>query len=317
MRRVLRLPLVLLWTALALFAVPALAADQAGGAQDKPMSGQSGKEINALAEAGDAEAQFERGKFLVGVARGGHPEVMAEALTWLRKSADQGHVGAAYFTGYIYYSGAGTPQDYALAQKYLNAAAAKGNSSAMFTLGHMYLRGEGVEQNHAKAAEWYTKAAEKGSDNAQTSLAILYAEGLGVPKDGAKAVELARKAIAQGNAGAMYNLGIMYAKGEAVPLHPAKAVYWLRMAASKGYYPAAAALGRYYYTGLGSMKRDPFWAAVWLQAALEMNRNSRETFDLFFKLSPTLTAEQARGAKDELARWDEKGIPAPPGPEPN
>lgn len=303
----LSLPLLALFGAL-LFPFAAFTAEPA------PFAG--GADINVQMEADDADAQFERGRMLLRAGRAGNREALTESVTWFCKSADQGHAGSAYFAGFAFYSGTGVAKDYTLARRYLNIAAAKGNTSAMFTLAHMYLNGEGVPQSDVLAAEWLIRAAEKGSDNAQSSLALLYAEGRGVPRDGAKAVELARKAIGQGNLSAMYNLGIIYAKGGALPLSAPRALYWLRMAASRGHSSAAAALGGYYYKGLGPMKPDPVQAAIWLQAALEMNRNSKSAFDQYMKLAPTLTNAQARAAKNELARWETRGIPAPTGPEP-
>ncbi len=283
------------------------------GAPVPPAPG-GGTDLQGRAETGDPAAQYERGKILMRAGRDGNAAALAESVVWFRKSADQGHVDAAYFAGYAFYSGVGVAQDYALAQRYLLVAAEKGSASAMFTLGHMRLRGEGLARSAPLAAEWYARAAEKGNANAQAGLAILYAEGQGVPRDGAKAVSLGIAAAEQGNITAMYNLGIIYAKGEAVPRHPARAMYWLRYAAANGYFPAAFSLGRHYCNGLGAMKPDPVQASLWLQVALTMDPNSRESLELFTKLS--LTRQQTQAVNATLARWEREGIPMPTGPEP-
>ena len=51
-----------------------------------------------------------------------------EAASWYRKAADQGHAGAQFNLGAIYYSGQGVPQDYVEAHKWRNLAASRAST---------------------------------------------------------------------------------------------------------------------------------------------------------------------------------------------
>ena len=58
-------------------------------------------------------------------ARGlGVSQDMAEAVTWYRKAADQGHAGAQYYLGIAYHKGQGVPADQIEAYKWLSLAIA-------------------------------------------------------------------------------------------------------------------------------------------------------------------------------------------------
>ena len=68
-------------------------------------------ETQALAEAGNAEAQFKLGNlYAEGKAV---PNDFAEAAKWFRKAGDQGHAKALYFLGVIYTNGFSVPVDFA------------------------------------------------------------------------------------------------------------------------------------------------------------------------------------------------------------
>ena len=54
----------------------------------------------------------------------------AEAATWFRKAADQGHLSAQFSLGIMYEKGWGVPHAYVQAHKWYNLAAAQGNDTA-------------------------------------------------------------------------------------------------------------------------------------------------------------------------------------------
>jgi TPR repeat protein len=60
----------------------------------------------------------------------------------------------------LYHEGKGVKQDYAEALKWLRRSADQGNFHAQFNLGFMYEQGEGVERDLTVAKEWYKKAAQ-------------------------------------------------------------------------------------------------------------------------------------------------------------
>jgi TPR repeat protein len=63
--------------------------------------------------------------------------------------------------GEMYYYGKGVPRDYVEAMKWLLKAAEQGHVDAYYILGFMYEEGKGVAQDHAEAVKWFQKAGEQ------------------------------------------------------------------------------------------------------------------------------------------------------------
>ena len=117
--------------------------------------------------------------------------------------------------------------DQAEAASWYRKAAEQGHAEAQHNLGIFYSTGIGVKEDLVQAASWYRKAAEQGFAKAQLKLGFLYSNGLGVPKDFVQATSWYRKSAEQGDAEAQYNLGLSYAKGEGVPKDEIEAyAYW-------------------------------------------------------------------------------------------
>ncbi len=82
------------------------------------------KDLQQLAEQGDAKAQYNLG---VMYAKGqGVPQDYQEAVRWYRLAAEQGHASGQFSLGAMYTAGQGVPKDYVLAHMWLNLAAGKG-----------------------------------------------------------------------------------------------------------------------------------------------------------------------------------------------
>ena len=94
------------------------------------------------------------------------PDV-AEAVTWWRLAAEQGHASAQYNLGLMYGNGEGVPQDDAEAVRWYRLAADQGRASAQNNLGGMYSNGRGVPQDAAEAHMWANLAAAQGHENAR------------------------------------------------------------------------------------------------------------------------------------------------------
>ena len=171
-------------------------------------------ELRRLAEQGDADAQYR-----LGVMYGTGWDVVkdaAEAVRWLRLAAEQGHTNAQSLVGLMYRDGEGVARDYTEAVRWFHLAAEQGDATAQFNLGLMYYYGEVVVKDAAEAVRWLRLAAEQGNAEAQYFLGLLYAEGRGVIKDAAEAAEWYRLASDQGHAAAQANLGLMYRNGDGV-----------------------------------------------------------------------------------------------------
>ena len=119
------------------------------------------QQFAALAEAGDAKAQYnlavlyEKGE---GVAQDSD-----KALAWYQKAAEAGNVNAQYNLGLAYETGEGVTQDYGKARAYYEKAAAQGDADAQNNLGGLYARGDGVKKDLKKAREWLEKRLRKAT----------------------------------------------------------------------------------------------------------------------------------------------------------
>ena len=148
-----------------------------------------------LAEAGDAEAQFELG---CRYDRGdGVERDFAAAYGWWLKSAKQGHATSQYNVGSMLENGDGVEKDYAEAFRWFSLSGEQGYPTAMYRLGYFYKEGRHVGRDDAIAFEWFEKAAEKGNAWACYNLGQAYLEGAGRPADRAKAIDFLTRAADQ------------------------------------------------------------------------------------------------------------------------
>jgi TPR repeat protein len=126
-------------------------------------------ELMPLAEAGDAEAQYNIGR-MYAYGRG-VPQDYAKALDWYRKSAVQGHLSAINNIGRLYQNGLGVGQDDATAVRWYRLAAEGGDGVAQYNLGSMYARGRGIPQSDRDAHFWWSLALKSGlSDDVRSQV---------------------------------------------------------------------------------------------------------------------------------------------------
>ena len=88
------------------------------------------KSLKALAEKGDAKAQFLLGDMYASGSLGKNDLVIKEAVKWYRKSAEQGYARAQFFLGTRYEFGEGVLEDDATAYAWYKIAAANGFADA-------------------------------------------------------------------------------------------------------------------------------------------------------------------------------------------
>ncbi len=113
-----------------LVGLPALAHagfDDGVAAYDRGDYARAYKEFKALAERGNASAQYYLG-IMYDYGRG-VPKDDTEAAKWYCKAAEQGNRFAQLFLGIMYKFGTGVPQDYVLAYMWLNLAAVHSRSA--------------------------------------------------------------------------------------------------------------------------------------------------------------------------------------------
>jgi len=117
---------------------------------------QSFASLQRKAGTGDAIAQFDLAKaYFSGTGVAKDPE---QGLTWLRKSAAQGYVGAEFALGYMYQKGAQkVPNDQHEAANWFRKAARQQNKAAQDQLSSMLVQG----LISAKEADWRISDAPK------------------------------------------------------------------------------------------------------------------------------------------------------------
>ena len=188
---------------------------------------QTFKKTHALAEQGDAEAQFNLG--MMYDEGDGVTQDFIQAIKWHTKAAEQGHVDAPLHIGFIYSGRQDFPQDRVKAREWYIKASQAGNTRAEHILGLMLLH---IGDN-AEGREWIRKSAENGYDYAQNNLANYYLYGqFGFTQDIAKAFAWHTKASEQGNAFSQLALAQMYHDGKGTAPDNIKAYMWFDIAAS-------------------------------------------------------------------------------------
>jgi len=219
----------------------------------------------SAAQKGDAQAQFALGmRHFVG---NGVNRNHVRAADWFLKAAQQGHLEAHFYLGWVYEDGFfGVKRDEARAHEWYLKAAQQGHDHAQYRLGRMYAEGMGVPQDHAQARQWWLKAAQQGSDyaqyEAQYHLGQLYAKGLGVPKDESQVLSWWLKAAQNGSFMAGSQLGKMYAKGGAHAQEITKFFAQSHAAAQQNDAQAQYNLSWMYAYGAG-VERDDTQALQW------------------------------------------------------
>ena len=120
-----------------------------------------------LAEAGDADAQFNLGQsYRLGR---GLAINLAVAKTWFERAADKGHVDAQTTLGLLLFQNGNR----VAALRWLKGAADLGEPRAMLVYGTALYNGDGVPQDQVTAYAMVSRAAAQGLPPAQATLADL------------------------------------------------------------------------------------------------------------------------------------------------
>jgi len=84
------------------------------------------------------------------------------ALSEFHGLAEQGHAGAEFMLGAMFFYGKGVASNHILAAIWFHKSAIKGNASAQLAFGSLHIRGIGVRQDLVTAYTWLTIAANNG-----------------------------------------------------------------------------------------------------------------------------------------------------------
>jgi uncharacterized protein len=162
------------------------------------------------AQAGFAASQYEMSLLL----QAKNENDLAEAIGWLRKSADRGFSVAQLLYAQYCESGIGMSADPAVAFHYYMLAAEQGFYPAARKAASMLEQGIGVAINVEQAFHWYSRAAELGDADSATLVGKMYASGIGVEKDESKALEWFREGQRRGSPWALFALSSAFRFGE-------------------------------------------------------------------------------------------------------
>ncbi len=230
-------------------------------------------ELKSKAGKGDAESQYELGKFYLG-------KDLKEAGAWYRKAADQGHAKAQSEMGVFNKNGwidGASPSE---AKRWWLMAAAKGDADACSSLAleaqrqslEARLKGDATLQKQFRdeAMKWYTKAAEAGDRGSQFELGEMYNRMNDLGQSGKTRLygitdadcdyESAMKWYLKAakskypHPGAMYRIGMLYLDGKGVPQNTETAIRWLELGAKGGAGWASEALTDLYLSGKATKK---------------------------------------------------------------
>ena len=240
------------------------------------LSAQTAAELALIKEKagkGDAESQYELGKFYLG-------KDLKEAGAWYRKAADQGHAKAQSEMGVFNKNGWIDGASPAEAKRWWLLAAAQGDADACSSLAldaqrqslEARLKGNATLQKQFRdeAIRWYTKAAEAGDRGSQFELGEMYNRMNDLGQSGKtrpygitdadcdfeSAMKWYLKAAKSKypHPGAMYRIGMLYLEGQGVPQNTETAIKWLELGAKGGAGWASEALTDLYRSGKATKK---------------------------------------------------------------
>ena len=171
------------------------------------------KELEKVAKAGDAQAQYEVGMdYFAGTEIAKNAETAAK---WFDMAKSQGHKEA-------------TDKFYTFYSKILENYAKQGESKAQYCVAEAYLNGVEVAQNYPKAANFFNKASLQGHKNAKTKLYSFYSKEL--------------KKLAKKDVNAQYALGVAYYNGVGTKKDTEEAGEYLSKAMDNGHKKAGELL---------------------------------------------------------------------------
>jgi TPR repeat protein len=261
--------------------------------QEDVMPDELSPQLLAAAEAGNANAQNEVGRFYA--LRDAGPESTAQAVTWFERAAAQGFTVAKHNLGMI----AWRDNKDDVARRWFQVAVEEGYVESMYPLGAILEK----EGNLKAAADLYAEAGAKGHADAQWAIGCLM-----LSKDTDEAYRAAKGwaelASEQGHAGADVVLATIYHEGLGVERDPERAASYFLSAAEAGHVMAQYMIGIAYDVGAGvaASRAD---AAFWLM--LSSPRNADAKYYLDTRIAPHLTRDDRSALVKKLR---ERGIDA-------
>ncbi len=174
---------------------------------------------------------------------------LGETLKELEAKAQAGDGEAQFKLGVRYSTGDGVDKNPPKAVYFWQLASEKGSANAQNNLAFAYYEGIGIEKNPKKAFELWRKAAEKGDPTHVNNLAFAYRDGIGTEINTKKAYALWLKNAEEGHAGSQNMVAFAYEEGIGIEKNPDLAKKWFYRAAENGNISAIKTLAVSYELG--------------------------------------------------------------------
>lgn len=163
-----------------------------------------------------------------------------ESTKYFKKAADVSHDPLLQFRcGILYLEGIGLPtKDIKTGASYIKMAADQDLPNAVETIGFLYQEGQGVPKSTKEALKYFKKGAELGYPPSMASYGHYLQNGIAVKKDEKEAAKYYQKGADLKDPTCMYNLALLYATGTGVQENEDTAIKYVKMAAELGFEPA-------------------------------------------------------------------------------
>jgi TPR repeat protein len=175
-----------------------------------------------------ASAQYHYGRCLYSGI--GVPNNDAQAVTYLKLSAENGNPMGQYFYGYCLEQGIGIERNPEEAVQYYRLSADQGHAGGQCNYGLCLRSGIGIKQNLAEAVKYYKLSADQGYALGQCCYGICLEYRIGIAKDEGEAVKYYRLSANQGNTEAQRRL-----EGLERELSARQAVTYRKLSAAQGH----------------------------------------------------------------------------------
>jgi len=156
---------------------------------------------------------------------------IANAIDYLRRSADLGYAPAQVVLGYLYETGRSITADPGQALDWYKKAAGQGDPLAQWLAGRMIYLGEASTRDFNQAADWFAQASSQGDPFAEYLLGKVALER----SNYSLAAEQFRKASEQGLPQAESHLAQLLREGRGLPMDKFEAYVWMLVSGDTGF----------------------------------------------------------------------------------
>ncbi|KAI8805025.1 hypothetical protein BJ742DRAFT_821551 [Cladochytrium replicatum] len=205
------------------------------------------------------------------------PQDPSQAVSYLRKASEKGHVDASYKLGLMYNYGNGVAVDKKEAVRLFRQAAFENHPRAQYELGKLHVVGaEGLARSPPTAVKYLEKAASQGLSDAEFELGRILLWGEDYPRDPLVGIKMLGRASVKGHTGARVALAEWHLDSAASADARKKqadideAIRLLRLSSEDGNGKALTMLGKAYLNGQG-VPKYPLIAVKYFERAAAAN----------------------------------------------